>query len=384
MNLCQLPLILAALVLGCSTNASGEELPRWGEAITKRDADWYSSTQAIAVADNVLGYQSNAGAWPKNWDLAVPATPGVIEVLNREGKANTIDNDATTLPMVFLALVATATGKDEYAKAFMHGLDYLLAAQYENGGWPQFFPLRDGYYSHITFNDNAMMNVMFLLRDVAGGKEPYAFVDDERAAQAASAVERGIDCILRTQIRLDGKLMGWAAQYDEVTLEAAWARSYEPPSLAGEETVPVVRFLLESEEPTSDQVAAIEGAVAWLKAVTIRGFRYYSGLSSNGEPDSWIVADQTAAPIWARFYEIGTNRPLFLGRDGNFRYSLDQIEQERRGGYAYYGEWANSLLNKDYPRWRASQSSGLGQAKSTANLSLGYQNEVLSLCVSGS
>jgi len=354
----QLPLILAAFVLGCSTTASGEELPRWGESIIERDADWYSSTQAIAVADNVLGYQSSVGAWPKNWDLAVPATPGVIEDLNREGKANTIDNNATTLPMQFLALVATTTGNDEYAKAFIHGLDYLLAAQYENGGWPQFFPLRGRYYSHITFNDNAMMNVMFLLRDVAGGKEPYAFVDAERAAQAASAVERGIDCILRTQVRQDGRLVGWAAQYDEVTLEPAWARSYEPPSLAGEETVPIVRFLLGIEEPTTDQVAAIEGAVAWLKSVAISGFRYHSGLGVNGEPDSWIVADQTAPLLWARFYELGTYRPLFLGRDGTFRYSLDQIEQERRGGYAYYGTWANSLLNREYLRWCANRSSG--------------------------
>ena len=180
--------------------------------------------------------------------------------------ADTIDNGATTTPMRFLALMVQATRDTRYRAAFDRGVDYLLAAQYPNGGWPQYFPLRKGYYSHITYNDDAMVNVLTLLRNAAAGKPPYDFVDRSPPRRAAAAVARGIDCILRTQIKQNGKLTAWCAQHDETTLEPAWARNYEPPTLSGGESVGIVRFLMEIEQPTPEIVAAIDGAVAWFEA----------------------------------------------------------------------------------------------------------------------
>ena len=143
-------LLTISLVFGLASCATVAEMPRWGPSYLGKDAEWYATDEARAVADNVLAYQSRVGAWPKNWDLAAPATADEINVLNRGGKANTIDNDGTTLPMRFIALMAEATGDSRYAESFRRGLDYLLSAQYENGGWPQYFPLRKGYYSHVT------------------------------------------------------------------------------------------------------------------------------------------------------------------------------------------------------------------------------------------
>ncbi|TWU29841.1 pectate lyase [Bythopirellula polymerisocia] len=327
---------------------------RWGSDYLKRSPDWYKSAEAQAIAENVLLYQSTEGAWPKNVDMNSPATPEVLAQVVADGKANTIDNDGTTVPMRFLALMADATNQEKYKKSFVRGLDYLFAAQYDNGGWPQFFPLRPrGYYSHITYNDDAMMSVMFLLREVAAGQAPYTFVDEGRRDKAAEAVRRGIDCILKTQIKQDGKLTVWCAQHDEVTLAPAWARNYEPPTLSGSESVGIVRFLMDIEDPTPDEVAAIEGAVAWFEAVAIHGLRYQHIRTAEGLPDGVVVVDPSAGPLWARFYEIGSNRPVFTGRDRVIHYSLDEIERERRGGYAFYGNWAASLLAKDYPRWQA-------------------------------
>lgn len=82
-------------------------MPRWGPSYLEKNAKWYTTDEARAVADNVLAYQSGFGAWPKNTDLVIPATADAIDVLNRGGKANTID------------------------------LDYLLSARYENGGRPR-------------------------------------------------------------------------------------------------------------------------------------------------------------------------------------------------------------------------------------------------------
>lgn len=336
----------------------------WGYSYLEYPPQWYASDEAVKIANNVLKYQSEAGAWPKNLDLTAAVTAQELAQILVSGKANTIDNNATTVPMRFIALMVQATGDEKYKASFARGLDYLFAAQYANGGWPQFYPLRpDGYFSHITYNDNAMMNVMTLLRDVATGKAPYTFVDEGRIAKATEAVQRGIDCILKTQVRQDGRLTVWAAQHDEVTLAPAWARAYEPPSLSGQESVAIVRFLMEIEKPTPDQAAAIEGAMAWFKTVAIYGWRYQRTVDADGQVDTAVVADPDAGPLWARFYELETNRPLFLGRDSVYKYSLNQVEQERRGGYAYFGSWPESMLTTDYPRWKDRQKNQLTQAE---------------------
>lgn len=255
--------------------------------------------------------------------------------------------------MQFLARMARSTGEARYREAFERGVDYLLAAQYPNGGWPQFFPLREGYYSRITYNDGAMIRVMTVLRDVAAGEAPYDFAEEERRANAAAAVARGLDCILRTQIRQEGRLTVWCAQHDEKTFEPAWARHYEAPSLSGGESVGIVRYLMEIESPAPEVIAAVEGAVAWFRSAAIQGLRVENFTNSEGQPDRRAVADPSAGPLWARFYELGTNRPIFIGRDKIVRYSFAEIERERRQGYSYYGNWPASLLAKDYPDWRA-------------------------------
>jgi len=325
---------------------------RWGEAVLRQQPEWYGSAEARAVADSVMQYQSPQGGWPKSTDLATPPrTPDDIPPLGR-GRANSLDNEATTLPMAFLARVAHATGEAKYRDSFLRGVDYLLAAQYPNGGWPQFWPLRDGYYSRITYNDGAMIRAMTILRDVAGGQPPYDFVDASRRGRAADAVACGIDCILKTQIKQDGKLTVWCAQHDEKTLEPAWARAYEPPSLSGSESVGIVRFLMSIEEPTPEIVAAIEGAVAWLRSVAMKGVRLELIRRDDGRRERRLVPDPVAPPLWARFYELGTNRPLYLDRDSVFRYDFAEIGYERRSGYSYHGTWAAKLLTRDYPRWR--------------------------------
>ena len=220
----------------------------------------------------MLLYQSRAGAWPKNTDLLAPPTAAVLAAIERDGRADTIDNGATILPLRLLARVADATGGAEYRAAVLRGVDYLLASQYANGGFPQFYPLREGYYSHITYNDDAMVNALTALRDVAEGRSPFGFVDAGRRARALSAVARGIDCILKTQVRQGGRLTAWCAQHDGGR-RSAWARAYDPPSLSGNESVGIVRFLMSVENPSPEIVSAVEAATAWFRAVPITGQR---------------------------------------------------------------------------------------------------------------
>lgn len=339
---------------------------KWSEDALKQATQWYGSKEAQAAADVVLSYQSEFGAWPKNTDLFANANKEERAALQQSGSANTIDNDATTAPIRFLALVAFSSGDVRYRDSVLRGVDYLLAAQYSNGGFPQFHPLREGYYSRITYNDDAMVNALELLRDVATSRPPFGFVDGARRDKARNAVERGIDVILKTQVRQEGKPTAWCAQHDEVTLAPAWARAYEPPSLSGNESVGIVRFLMGIETPSPHVVAAIEAAVGWLRAVSISGQRVETTRRADGRHERVLVPDPTAPALWARFYELGTNRPLYMDRDSKPKYDFSQIGYERRSGYAYHGTWPASLLERDYPAWRSRVADARAQHGSSS------------------
>lgn len=342
---------LPLLVLCLTAGAAGAAV-RWNDLL-KQPAEWYASAEARAVAASILQYQDPSGGWPKNTDMTAPPSAEFLAAENARHRAPTIDNKATTTQLEYLARVFTAAPDDALRVAFERGLDYLFAAQYPSGGWPQFYPLVKGYYTHITYNDNAMVNVLTLLRDAGAGTAPYALVDAGRRARAAAAVERGIACILRTQVRQDGKPTAWCAQHDETTFAPAWARNFEPPTLSGAESVGLTKFLMGVKSPSPEIIAAVEGAARWLEAVQIRGLRVENFTGPDGKRDNRTVADPAAPVLWARFYELGTNRPVFTGRDKVIRYDFNEIERERRTGYGYLGDWPASLLAKDYPRWRA-------------------------------
>lgn len=342
---------LGFLALG-TLAVSSQAAVKWREVLRQPDS-WYASAEAGSIAKSVLLYQTESGGWPKNRDMTQPPDAAFLAETQYDHRAPTIDNDATTTQIQLLARVVTAHGDAPIRQAVLRGIDYLLDAQYANGGWPQYFPLITGYYTHITYNDNAMVNALNVLRDVSIGAPTYAFVDAERRTKAADAVQRGIACILRTQIRQDGKLTVWCAQHEETSFEPAWARNFEPPSFSGEESVDVTEFLMGIDRPSAEVIAAIEGAMAWFQIVPVHGWRIDNTAGSDGKPDRHVVADAQAPVLWARFYELGTNKPIFIGRDKVIRYDFNEIERERRTGYQYLGKWPGKLLSLDYPRWRA-------------------------------
>jgi PelA/Pel-15E family pectate lyase len=319
------------------------------KTVQNKPDEWYASAEALRIADNVLLYQRSSGGWPKNIDMAKPLSDSGRTNLLRDQKKtdSTIDNGATYTQMSYLARIFTAQHQERHRESFLKGFDYLLKAQYPNGGWPQFYPNLSGYYKHITFNDDAMIGVMTVLRDVAEAKPAYAFVDATRRANAASAVEKGIACILKTQVIVNGKRTVWCAQHDEVTLAPAPARKFEMVSLSGGESVGIVRFLMSIKDPSPAVIEAVESAIAWFDQTQLKGIKWVNSV---------VVPNPGGGPIWARFYEIGTNRPIFAGRDSVVKYSVTEIEDERRTGYNWYVDAPAKLLRKEYPAWKKKQS----------------------------
>jgi pectate lyase len=309
---------------------------------------WYRSEEGRRVAANVLSHQSAAGSWTKNGDTVSKPYEG-----DRSRIRGTFDNGATIGELTLLARAFRATNDDSYRRAFLFGLDHVLQAQYRNGGWPQYHPPGDGYARHITFNDGTMVRLMQFVREVARA-EAYTFVDEDRHDAAAKAFERGVECIVKCQVRVDGKLTAWCAQHDEVTLEPRGGRSYELVSLSGSESVGIVRLLMSIDNASPAVIEAVDAAVAWLDAVKLTGIRV-DRVPDSAAPkgtNKVVVADPTAPPMWARFYEVGTNRPIYADRDGVVKRNLADIGYERRNGYGWLGRWGQNLIDEEYPAWK--------------------------------
>jgi pectate lyase len=325
-----------AIVLTLSSSLMADS---GAEKLASKPDEWFQGDEGRKAMNCILSWQTEHGDWPKNMDTTKQPFSG-----DRKKPAGTFDNEATTGELRALARAICVTGDARYKQAFLKGFDHILTAQYPNGGWPQFYPLSKGYHRHITFNDGSMIRLLQFLRDVTT-KEDFAFLDDDRRTAAARAIRKGIDCIIKCQVVVDGAPTVWCAQHDAESLVPVQARSYEHPSLSGAESVGILLFLMSLDEPTPEVVRAVKAGAAWIESAKIEGFRYRK---SKTEPA--LIKDPKARPLWARFYEIETSRPIFSDRDGVVKYDIEQIGSERRGGYTWYGTWGERVA-REFAKW---------------------------------
>lgn len=360
-------IILLGAMLVCLAGANAQEAKvykekqpykSWVQMAPKLDDAFFHTPEAIRIADNVLLYQQVTGGWPKNIYMPAELSPQELEDAlhaKEDVNASTIDNDATSTEIRYLSRTYLATHIEKYKDAAIEGIRYILKSQYANGGFPQFWPRPTGYYTHITYNDNAMVNVMELLREVYEKKAPFTFVPDSICEQARTAFDKGVECILKTQVRQNGKLTVWCAQHDEHTLAPAKARAYELPSLSGAESDNVVLLLMSLPSPSPEIIASVEAAIEWFKANKITGIKREYFTDSEGKKDYRIVPcpenNSDCPPLWARFYTLEDNRPFFCDRDGIKRFDVSEIGHERRNGYSWYNSHGLKVLER-YEQWK--------------------------------
>jgi PelA/Pel-15E family pectate lyase len=317
-----------------------------------------------AVADNMLVHQRSVGGWPKQInqqkvDYTKALTPaekaGVLA--GAGGKDATIDNNATSKEIRYLVKAYKQTGNKAYLESAEKGIRFLVKMQNGQGGFPQYYPDSSLYRGQVTYNDNAMINALDVLWDVTRGMEGLEVVDPSLKAPAQAAIDKAIDCILKTQVVVAGKLTAWCTQYDSKTLQPAKARAFELPSLSASESVGIVAFLMKQEQPSAEVKAAITAAVDWLRSVKIEGYKF-TDIQDATQPKGKdrVLLPEAGSVLWARFYDIETGKPFFCGRDGVKKWSVAEIEHERRTGYAWYGTWPRKLLEKDYPAWQKKQT----------------------------
>ena len=339
-------------------------------------------------ADSIVKYQMKSGGWPKNQDWLKGVDPKEAALWKTTGIGSTIDNGATVTEMEHLAAAVNLVDmmmtenamwldkdllNDErkaYCKAFTRGLDFLLNMQYDSGGFPQFYPPKntESYTSQITFNDQAMVSALKLLRDVANGSTRFngLRVDKSVKKKCQTAFERGIQCILFCQIRVDetGKVIPfdtpgwrlgiptvWCQQHDKDTFDPVKARAYELPSFSGHgETCAILELLMDLENPSAEVKMAVKAGVEWLKAHAMHDVALEHFTNEDGKPDVRLVKHEGAQLLWARLYDLEKAEPLFCDRDGIPRKHLEDVGYERRNGYQWVGNGPQRVIER-YEKW---------------------------------
>ncbi len=317
--------------------------------------EFFQSDEAKRVGDQILLYQRVTGGWPKNIDMAKPLSDDqrakVLADKQRRDDSTT-DNGATNTQITYLARLYQQTKDKRYRDGFRRGIEYLLSGQYENGGWPQFWPEMRDYQIHITYNDDAMVNTLRMLRDVMEEKEPYqGLTNKAMKKQIKQAFDKGIECILATQIVTDGQLTVWCQQHDRETLKPAPARAFELPSYCTQESAAITKLLMELPNPDERVKKAVHAAMRWFDKYKLTGYKEIrKGYKGSPDQDRYLVKDANAEPMWARYYDLEYCEPFVCDRDGVPRRHLEQIGSERRNGYSWYGDRPASLYKK-YEKW---------------------------------
>jgi PelA/Pel-15E family pectate lyase len=360
---------LAAERRGIETPPPAQSGPSGGGGMRlDRPAEWLAGAEARQIADNIVSFQTPAGGWGKNQNRSAPtrlhgqayvaldhAPAAARAELAAEGEdwsyVGTIDNNATTSELRFLARVQAAhPGPDgnAYRAAFLKGISYLLAAQYPNGGWPQVYPLQGGYHDAVTFNDDAIALVVSLLSDVGNRGGDFAFVPADLAAAAGLAGQRALAMILKSQVIVGGKRTIWGQQHDALSLAPAGARNFEPASLSAGESAGLLVLLMRQPNPTPAMAAAIRDGVEWLRAHALHDVEWIRA----GPDGRRLAAKPGAEPIWSRFYDIATGRPIFGDRDKTIHDDVNELSAERRNGYSWFNTGPAKAL-KAYEKWSA-------------------------------
>ena len=289
--------------------------------------DTYYLEAARDVARALVKGQYCSGGWDyfiefdpqKRAQFPYRAGGRCAEAVTDSQRPTTLDDNITQAAVRLVMRVDRDLGfKDaEIHEAARFALDSLVKAQYPNGAWPQrysrfpdpaAFPVKRAsypdswprtwpganYQSHYTFNDNSIVDAIdAMLEGARIYKEP-------RYRQSA---EKGGDFILLAQ--MPEPQPGWAQQYDR-EMHPAWARRFEPASITGGESQSVMRALLLLYRETGNRkyLEPLPRALAYYRRSILPEIDNPSEIRRRACPGR--------TPCVARFYELKTNRPLYI------------------------------------------------------------------------
>jgi len=293
---------------------------------------------AMAAGTALAASQLESGGWDYRFDFSKPTEA------KRRNISTFDDNTSQSVLRFLLALGEYCKGSSARERAIKHARDYglgkLLEAQYPNGSWPQRYdgvpktiqnyPVlkarypgtwvreypKEKYINHYTFNDNSHRDCVLL------ALEAHRVTREKKFLEAAI---RGGDFILLAQ--MPAPQSAWAQQYN-ASMEPAWARKFEPPSITGGESVGACRTLIDLYLAT--------GKEKYLKAT--------------GPAVEWFLKSSIGKNQWARFYELKTNRPLYFNKD----YQLTYQDNDMPTHYSFQSSFGVTEMIRFYEKVRTS------------------------------
>lgn len=296
-----------------------------------------------SVADLIVALQNEDGGFqvlPDNYEMSQKETG-----LGSMKDVSSVYNGATTAELKYLAKYITANKPEDskYQDAFVKGIKYLLTTQHDNGGWSMNPGSESGFNANIEVGNKAMTEVLTLLSDIAIlNNQDYVFARKAmNVDEIKSAVEKGNDFIVKSQISNNNKKSGWATQYDK-SGNVTMGHTYERESVSSYTTKDVIDYLMTIHNPSQDIKDAVESAYSWLKDVKIadKEQKVVKDTSMNNGFDVYLV---DGSGTWASnyVYDKATDsyRPLYSDVDPT------RADQKYVNVYELYNLDGNSVGN---------------------------------------
>lgn len=296
-----------------------------------------------SVADLIVALQNEDGGFqvlPDNYEMSQKETG-----LGSMKDVSSVYNGATTAELKYLAKYITANKPEDskYQDAFVKGIKYLLTTQRDNGGWSMNPGSESGFNANIEVGNKAMTEVLTLLSDIAIlNNQDYVFARKAmNVDEIKSAVEKGNDFIVKSQISNNNKKSGWATQYDK-SGNVTMGHTYERESVSSYTTKDVIDYLMTIHNPSQDIKDAVESAYSWLKDVKIadKEQKVVKDTSMNNGFDVYLI---DGSGTWASnyVYDKATDsyRPLYSDVDPT------RADQKYVNVYELYNLDGNSVGN---------------------------------------
>jgi hypothetical protein len=339
---------------------------RWGEGVATKDQAWvqppgtptvgmaylkaFEATSdrfyldaATDAATAIVYGQLKSGGWTNSIDFD-PRSSRVAEYRNGRGRGknnSSLDDGQTQSAIRLLVQVDQALEfkNQPIHEASLIALDALLRAQYPNGGFPQVWTgpvdpqpvLKASYPDYDWRTEGRLKNYwdMYTLNDNVTGYVADTLIDAHKYykdQRFLTALEKLGDFLLLAQ--MPEPQPGWAQQYS-YEMKPIWARKFEPPGVSGDETQEVLDTLMKIARVTMNRkyLQPIPSAVAWLRRSML--------------PDGQL----------ARYYELRTNRPLYMTRRGD-QYTLTYDDSNLPTHYGWKTESRLEELGKRYAQLR--------------------------------
>lgn len=296
---------------------------------------------------NIVSWQMDHGGFSKamesNYENPYDGEAVMSAWVSNGIPLGTFDNNATVIEIRFLADQYTKTSNSSNKETFKNSIDkalgFILTSQFPTGAWPQVYPERTGttYSNLATYNDDAMARVMILLKDITDSRSPFSddLISSSKKEELKTALEKSVDYTLKAQIVNDGKPTVWCQQHDPVTYEPRGGRSYELASKSGSESRGIVYFLMNWSNQNQDIYDAVTGAYNWYVKNKVSDLKWSDGdfIESNG------------SSLWYRFYNVEDDTYFFANRDGTKVFDIEDVDQERRDGYQWAGDYGSKFIN---------------------------------------